>query len=507
MQLASLSRLWEENPDALLTVSAGGIVLSWNRAAEQTFGYVADEAIGRSLEALVVPADRREEVQRSYEEALATGRVVYESLRRRKDGTLVHVSVSTKPVRGPEGELLYFLSSKKDVTHLKVVRDSRLVEARFGNLLESTPDAIVMVNITGRVVMVNSQAERMFGRLRRELIGKPVEILLPDRFRSPHHGHRGAFFAHPRTRAMGAGLELYGLRQNGEEFPVEISLSPIETEEGTMVMSAIRDVTERRRLEQALREKNVELERAASVKDHFFASMSHELRTPLNAIIGFTGAMLMKLPGPLNPEQDKQLRIVQKSARHLLSLINDLLDLARLGADKLDLKIEPVNCGAVIEEVAAVLRLEAEAKGLAFNLILPEEPLSLPTDRRALSQIIINLAGNAVKFTDVGQVSIRLERGGAGRAGIALSVEDTGPGITREDQARLFEAFSRGAAADRREIAGTGLGLHVSRKLAEALGGVITLRSETGRGSTFTLSLPDSAGSGQGPAVSADSGR
>ncbi len=376
-------RLWEENPDALVALSGDGVVLHWNRAAEKIFGYSADEAIGRSLDSLIVPADRADEEKRGQEEALATGLVVYESLRRRKDGTLVHVSVSTKAIRDADGRLQYFLSNKKDVTHLKVLRDSRVVEARFSNLLESTPDAIVMVNVTGRVVMVNSQAERMFGRLRADLIGKPVEALLPNRYRSAHHGHRGAFFSQPRTRAMGAGLELYGLRFDGEEFPVEISLSPIETEEGTMVMSAIRDVTERKRLEQALRDKNIELERAASVKDHFFASMSHELRTPLNAIIGFTGTLLMKLPGPLNPEQEKQLRIVQTGARHLLSLINDLLDLAKLGANKVDLKVEEVDCLKLIEEVAATLRHEAEAKDLTINVIPPDRPLSIRTDRRA----------------------------------------------------------------------------------------------------------------------------
>lgn len=483
-------RLWEENPDALVALSEAGVVLHWNHAAETIFGYSADEAIGRTLTSLIVPSDRIEEEQRGLQEAITAGLVVYESLRQRKDGTLVHVSVSAKAIRGADGRLLYFLLNKKDVTHLKVLRDSRVVEARFSNLLESTPDAIVMVNVTGRVVMVNSQAERMFGRLRADLIGRPVEALLPNRYRSAHHGHRGAFFAQPRTRAMGAGLELYGLRFNGEEFPVEISLSPIETEEGTMVMSAIRDVTDRKRLEQALRDKNVELERAASVKDHFFASMSHELRTPLNAIIGFTGTLLMKLPGPLNPEQEKQLRIVQTGARHLLSLINDLLDLAKLGANKVDLRVEEVDCGQVVEEVAATLRHEAEAKQLTLDARLSDAPIVLRTDRRALSQIIINLAGNAVKFTDQGGVSIRVERfGDADSPGVSFSVEDTGPGIAPADQARLFEAFSRGEAADRRAVVGTGLGLHLSRRLADALGGTITFRTELGKGSVFTLNL------------------
>lgn len=604
-------KLWAQNPDALLGIAPDGTIFHWNPAAEAIFGYRRDEAVGRSLLELIVPRDHVDEEMRVQADALRQGLTVYESVRRCKDGTLVHVSVSTKAVHDADGHLAYFLSNKKDVTHLKVLRDAKLVEARFHDLLESTPDAIVMVNVTGRIVLVNSQAEKMFGYPRAYLLGQPVEILLPTRFRNAHHAHRGGYFEQPRTRTMGAGLDLYGLRKEGGEFPVEISLSPLQTEEGTMVMSAIRDitdrkkadqkfkdllesapdamvivnrdgnmvlvnsqavklfgwsrdellgqkieilvperfrnhhpghragffaqprarsmgagldlfglrkdgtefpveislspleteeglfvssairdVTERKRFEQTLRDKNIELENAALAKDRFFASMSHELRTPLNAIIGFTGTLLMKLPGPLNTEQDKQLRIVQTGAKHLLSLINDMLDLAKLGANKLELKPETIDCAGVLEDVVASLRPQAEKKGLSFTVSLPDQVVVLRTDRRALSQILINLTGNAIKFTDRGGVCLRLvQHETAGRKMLAFSVEDSGPGIAIEDQARLFEAFSRVETADRRKLEGTGLGLHLSRKLAEQLGGKITLHSEYGKGSTFTLEL------------------
>ena len=244
-------------------------------------------------------------------------------------------------------------------------------------------------------------------------------------------------------------------------------------------------------------QKALDLAQAANrTKSEFLANMSHELRTPLNAIIGFTGTLLMKLPGPLNADQEKQLRTVQTGANHLLALINDLLDLAKIDAGKVELSLAPTDCKEVIEEVAASLRPLAEAKGLEFTVTAPKDGLTLRTDRRALSQIVINLVNNAIKFTERGSVRIRAERreesgSKALEISVEISVEDTGTGLRPEDQAKLFAAFSQVDAKTRPGLEGTGLGLHLSQKLAEALGGRIELRSEYGKGSTFTLVLPE----------------
>jgi protein-histidine pros-kinase len=235
-----------------------------------------------------------------------------------------------------------------------------------------------------------------------------------------------------------------------------------------------------------LRESQEQLRAANLAKDTFLASMSHELRTPLNAIIGFTGTLLMKLPGPLNTDQEKQLKTVQASGRHLLSLINELLDLARIEAGKVDLKLEPMDCRGVVEDVVASLRPLSEAKGLRFELNAPAGELIVRTDRRVLSQIILNLANNAIKFTDKGSVLVHLRaRGDA----IEIAVTDTGVGIRPGDQEKLFGAFAQVDVANRARHEGTGLGLHLSRKLAALVGGTITLQSEHGKGSTFTLRL------------------
>jgi len=472
--------------DALVGIDRDGNIVFWSNSAETMLGYTRAEAVGRNFAELVIPADRVQDHVRTLREVFASGVPTYESVRRKKDGSFIYVDATFTLVHRPPRIDKFVLSSEKDVTSLKVMRSTMLLRSRFGNLTESMPDAIIMADATGRIVLVNTQTERLFGYERGELLGNRIEVLLPN------HGHRDGFFADPRVRPMGAGLELHGKRKDGVEFPVEIKLSPIDTEDGMLALSAIRDITERKRSETALREKNVELANAIQAKDRFLATMSHELRTPMNAIIGFTGTLLMKLPGPLNVLQERHLNTVRTSAGHLLALINDLLDLSRIDAGKVDLSHEPTACGEVLHDVENALRLQAEEKGLSLLVTTPENDCVIRTDRRALNQIVLNLANNAIKFSDSGTVKLGLANAEIeGRPCVELTVTDTGVGIRLDDQARLFEAFTRLGASSGRDREGTGLGLHLSQKLAGLLGGRIACRSEYGRGSTFTLSLPE----------------
>jgi protein-histidine pros-kinase len=248
-------------------------------------------------------------------------------------------------------------------------------------------------------------------------------------------------------------------------------------------------VTDRKKSERALFDKNLELEKASQAKDRFLASMSHELRTPLNAIIGFTGTLLMRLPGPLTPDQQHQLQTVRDSARHLLSLINDLLDLAKIESGKVEIETSPVACLGVLREIVTTLRPLAETKGLKLELEMPPEEVVVQTDRRALSQIMLNLTNNAIKFTETGRIRLVIADLDASNEMIEISVVDTGIGIKAEDQEELFKAFTPLTTATGRSD-GTGLGLHLSQKLAELLGGSLRFTSEYGKGSRFTVTLP-----------------
>ncbi|HVW00197.1 MAG TPA: ATP-binding protein [Planctomycetaceae bacterium] len=357
------------------------------------------------------------------------------------------------------------------------------LEERFRSFVEMAPDAIVICNRDGTVLLVNSQTEQLFGRSRQELLGKAIDELVPEPVRERFTAERAAVLPDGAPKPF----ESTGLRGDGTEFPIEVRLGGIKFEEAPMLLGVFRDATERQEYERQLHDKNEELQQASTAKDSFLAAMSHELRTPLNAIIGFTGTLLMKLPGPLNADQEKQLQTIRTSARHLLSLINDLLDLAKIESGRIELYPVPLIVNHVVTDAAAALRPLADEKGLALEVDLPPRDVEWTFDQRALQQILLNLIGNAVKFTPEGEVRVELRAGAVGE--IRFNVIDTGPGIPPETLERLFQRFSQGEGGTRHKIDGTGLGLYLSQRLAELLGGEITVESRPGQGSTFTLTL------------------
>ena len=363
-------------------------------------------------------------------------------------------------------------------------------------VLNSVSEGVHWINLDGGINFENPAAAKMLGYEVSELIGKPAHLTMHHTRAdgTPYLQCDCCIYATLRDGGSCRVEDEVFWRKDGTSFPVDYTSTPVRDENGQLIGAVVvfSDITERKHAEEtAQRLQKVEEEHrlaveAARVKNDFLATMSHELRTPLNSVIGFTGTMLMGLPGPITPAQKKQLETIKASARHQLSLINDLLDLAKIESGKVELKLEPIACEEVVRAVAESLRPFAENKGLAFHVDLPLEPRIAHAEKRALKQILINLVNNAIKFTEQGEVRVELRNGDKKTR---IAVTDTGSGITEEDRPKLFKAFSRLEHTHAQREEGTGLGLHLSQKLAELMGGEIKLESEAGKGSTFTLVL------------------
>jgi PAS domain S-box-containing protein len=609
---ALFAQLVEAAPDALVVVGQDGVIRLVNRRTEELFGYPRDELLGKEIELLVPERFRRAHVgHRSGFLAAPKARPMGSELElfgRRKDGGEFPIEISLSPVSTPEGALV--ASAIRDVTVRK------RAEHRFRSLLESAPDAMVIVDRAGRIVLVNAQTEGLFGYARGELIGEPVEKLVPKRFRSGHVLHRQGYARDPKARSMGSGLELYGLRKDNSEFPVEISLSPLTDDADGLVSSSIRDITDRRVAEASARlatdrllsavesiqdglglydandrlvmcnstyrqlltsslsgpvtgltfaevvdaalaaslielvgESSAEFrdrilayhhnpvgafdfglsdgrtlrktdrrtleggivgtigdvtedvalagerrraqelaEAANAAKSEFLSSMSHELRTPLNSILGFAQLLQIDKKTPLSERQKEKLEHVLKGGEHLLRLIDDILDLSRIEAGRVMVSLEPVDVGEVLNEVKITLDPMAARSSITLEVSPPSDVLQIVADRTRFSQILINFGSNAIKYGKAGgrtKLSATRPRPGA----VRVSVSDDGMGIPLDKQDRIFQPFQR-AGQETGPIQGTGIGLTITKRLAELMNGSVGFISKPGSGSEFWVDLP-----------------
>lgn len=375
----------------------------------------------------------------------------------------------------------------------------------FRQLFEFAPDGVVVVGTDGRIRRVNSQLEKLFGRSRDDLIGKAIETLIPKRFAVPHAAHRSEYLSEPRVRPMGASLNLFARRQDGTEFPVDIMLSYLETNAGRLAFAVVRDVTERKRIEDDYHRAREDAEAANRAKDQFIAVLSHELRTPLTPVL--TAVQMMEAEPSLTAELREWTGMIRRNVELEARLIDDLLDVNKIIRGKLELQLGAVDLNNMVRQACTISESDIWSKQIRFTVTFDAEDHWVRADATRIQQILWNLLKNAVKFTSIGgAISVRTENLPDDR--VSLIVRDTGVGIEPEMLPSVFDAFAQGGTRVTRQFGGLGLGLAIAKGLVEMHGGTLTAASPgRDQGATFTLVLrttlvAESAHEGSGTADS-----
>jgi PAS domain S-box-containing protein len=399
----------------------------------------------------------------------------------------VHLTLS--PLKNGAGEVLGASHIARDMT------EQKRAEVMFRLAVDAAPNAMIMVDGGGIIALVNAETEKLFGYTREELIGRPVDVLVPKKYRGKHPGSRTEFMQEPRARVMGAGRDLYGLRKDGSEFPVEIGLNPIETEQGTWVLSAIVDITERKRTEQEIKRLNEDLERRVAERtaelsaanaelEAFCYSVSHDLRAPLRQIAGFSKILAEECGATLAPEAQRYLQRVQDGAQSMGTLIDDLLNLARVGRQVLSRRMTPMN--ALIDAAVEVLKPECLNRQIEWEI---ENLWTLQCDPGLLKQVFINLLSNAIKYTRGREPAVIQIRGIAVNEERVILVRDNGAGFDMQYASKLFGVFQRFHRAQ--EFEGAGVGLAIVQRIIHKHSGRIWAEAAIGKGATFFFTIPD----------------
>ncbi len=409
------------------------------------------------------------------------------------------VSTRRVAIRDEKGDITGILSIGRDITEAKRLQteiEEALTEAKEARdrteaILTGAPDPILIVRSDSVIEYVNQQVREVLGYTSGELVGQRLERLIPERFRGGHQSQVHGFFNEGQLRLMGAGRELFALAKDGHEIPVEIALSPIRTGGEPVVVALIRDITAQKEAEKIVREAKDAAEAATRAKSEFLASMSHEIRTPMN---GITGMADLLAQSELDEDQRHMVRTIRESGNALITVINDILDFSKIEAGKLALEQVTMSIVDAVEGVAATLTPSAAKAGIRVHVFVdPALPSHVHGDPTRLRQILFNLGGNAIKFANGKDVEIRATPGTVsndGKTWIRFRVIDRGIGISKENQAKLFQAFSQAESSTTRKYGGTGLGLAICKRLTDMKGGTITIESDEGRGSTFTVDLP-----------------
>lgn len=483
------------NEYAVIMLDPNGLITSWNPGAQRIKGYSREEALGQHFSRFYAEADLAEEaVEQKLALAVSAGKHEESRWLLRKDGSRFFANVVISAVYDEGGNLRGFANVTRDITAAR--RD----ETKFRTLLEAAPDALVIANQQGEIVLVNGRAESLFGYQRDELLGNTIEMLLPERFRRQHVDDRMGYFACPQARPMGNGRVLFGRRKDGTEVPVEISLSPLETDEGVLAISAVRDISQRCQQEERLRQieqmnaalvdsralvetRNRQLLAANRELSEFTYVASHDLQEPLRKLRSFSNLLPLDMGGDL-PEKAKQdLAFISDAAARMQVLIQDLLLLSRAGSSAL--RHETVDLNACADRAIEALAARIEESGAQIER---DELPAVRGDATLITQLYQNLVGNAVKYRVSGRAPhIRLTAEGRERE-LVLGVRDDGIGIKPEYADVIFAPFNR--LHGRGEYEGSGIGLAICRKVVERHGGRIWVESAPGSGAHFKFTLP-----------------
>jgi PAS domain S-box-containing protein len=501
-----LSAIVDSSDDAIIGKDLNGIITTWNRAAEGMFGYSASEALGRPVSILAAPSVANE--MPAILARIRSGETVahYETVRRHKDGTEIHVSLTVSPIRDSAGRVVGASKILRNITESKKaeqnlqqahaelklraaeleteIAERKRAEDRFRLVVEAAPNAMIMIGTDGRIVLINSQTEKLFGYDRVELHEQLVEILVPERFRNVHRGHRGMFFSAPTARPMGAGRDLFGVRKDGTEMPIEIGLNPIESSDGTFVLSSIIDITERKRAQDEIAAAKLEIESRNKDLETMLHVTSHDLREPVRALQNFSKMLADRYASQIDEKGQDLLARMKRGADRLDRLLLDILNVARAGRIS-----PPTGCipGRLI--VADALRaLSSRIAETHAHIHVAEDLPSLCVSLAWGSVAIQNLIANALKFTRENtppEIEIRPFAGDHEKED-GIIVRDRGLGVAPQHAERIFQLFQRAVG---REIEGTGAGLAIVRQIAERHGGRAWVQTRDNGGSDFIITF------------------
>ena len=481
LRLATIIR---DSNDAFTLCDLDGKITAWNNGAQRMYGWSEQQALGMNLLDLI-PMDEQKNAKQLMQSIIKGEHIQSaEAKRIGKDGRKINVLLTLTPLLDQAGVVIAIASTEKDISRrINAENELRASDRNFRSLVESAPDALVIVNASGKIEVANSQAEKLFGYSKQELIGMLIEQLMPSRFAEKHVQHRKSFFTQPKFSVVGNGIKLFALTKSGEEIPVEVGLSPIETDHGKVVSAAIRDIRQRQRSDEALQLAKTTAESALAAKSRFLATASHDLRQPLHSLTLLNKALFKSID---KPEAKKMLGMQGDSLFAMARLLNSLLDISKLESGTVAAQPSHFALRPMLEKLCAGFEVEAYEKGIGLTLEANDNHV-VYSDPGLLNQLLQNLLANAIRYTKVGKVTIASSQK---HNIVKVSISDTGIGIPAEQLIYIFDEFHQVNRNPQQHHGGLGLGLSIVQRIADLLGTQVNVTSKVGRGSTFSISLP-----------------